>query len=165
MVDVVVLQDHLFPLDQRVRGRRVEGVERGAEMSVHPLIAVTERDPVAAQLADAVALSQDLHIVDVVRSPDLRHAGRSGSRSSDAENPVLQTSPVPIPDQRDLRLGVGHELVVIVPRWYPKFCVRRVECQPVLSVLIVQKTSLAIDELPSVLYRQRGGLGSRILKR
>src|SRR6267378_8034782 len=78
MVDVVVLQDDLLPLDQRLRSRGVERVEGGAEIGVHRLVAVAEGHPVAAQLADAAALSQDFDIADVVRCPGLRHAGRTG---------------------------------------------------------------------------------------
>src|SRR5260370_18035233 len=77
MVDVVVLQDHLLPLDQRLRSRGVECVEGGAEIGVHCLVAVAEGHPVEAQLADAAALRQDLDIADVVRCPGLRQAVRT----------------------------------------------------------------------------------------
>src|SRR6266478_901035 len=99
MVDVVVLQDHLLALDQRLRSRGVERVEGGAEIGVHRLIAVAEGHPVEAQLADTAALREDLDIADVVRCPGLRHAGRTRPLGPDAEDSVFQAALVPVPDQ------------------------------------------------------------------
>src|SRR5690242_13958577 len=87
MVDVVVLQDYLLPLDQRLRRGGIERVEGGAEIGVHRLVAVAEGHPVEAQFADAAALPQDLDIADVVRCPGLRHAGRTGPLGPDAKDP------------------------------------------------------------------------------
>src|SRR5882762_548847 len=99
MVDAVVLQDDLFPLDQRLCRRGVECVEGGAEIGVHRLVTVAEGHPVEAQLADAGALGQDLDIADVVRCPGLRHAGHAGPLGPDAKDPVLKAALIPIPDE------------------------------------------------------------------
>src|SRR6266853_2576418 len=77
MVDVVVLEDDLLLLDERLLAGDVQGVEGGAEVRVDGLVAVVESEPVEADLAAAVPVPEDLDIGDVMAGPRLRYAGRA----------------------------------------------------------------------------------------
>src|SRR6516165_10320383 len=140
MVDVVVLQNDLFARDQRLRAGRVERVEGCAEVSVHGLVAVAESHPVEPHLADAVRLLDDLN-------------------GADAEDPILEPAPAAVPDQRNFRLRVGDELIVVVPGWHPELHVGGIEREPVVPFLVIEKARLAVQELPHILERElRGGI-------
>ena len=78
VVDVVVLQDHLLLLDERLRPRDVEGVEGRAEVGVDVLVAVVQGQPVEPHLDEVPVLVEDLH---VARCCD-RFGARAGSSRS-----------------------------------------------------------------------------------
>src|SRR4051794_23969520 len=75
VVNVVILQNDLLIFDQRLIARKIERVERCAEVGVYGLVAEIERGPVEPQLAGTVLLLDDFHIGDVVRCPRLGEAG------------------------------------------------------------------------------------------
>src|ERR1700730_13554356 len=62
VVDVVVLQNHLFGLDQGAFTCDCERVEGNSEIGIDDFVAITERQPVEAQVDFAVALGEDFDI-------------------------------------------------------------------------------------------------------
>ena len=99
VMNVVILQNDLLLLDERLRSVDGEGVEAGAEVGVDVLIAVVQREPVEPQFDRARRLTDDLDVGDVVARTGFGQAGRTGPVGLDAEDPVLQTSSVVVVDQ------------------------------------------------------------------
>jgi hypothetical protein len=62
VVDVVVLQNHLFGFDQGAFACNFERVEGNPEIGVDDFVAVAERQPIEAQVDFAVALGENFDI-------------------------------------------------------------------------------------------------------
>ena len=57
VVDVVVLQNHLFGFDQGAFAGNFQRVKRNSEIGVDDFVTIAERQPVKAQVDFAVALA------------------------------------------------------------------------------------------------------------
>src|SRR3954451_19599985 len=66
VMDVVVLQNHFFLLDERRRTGGVQGVEGRPEIGIDVLVAVVHRQPVEPHLHEVAVLADDLDVRDVV---------------------------------------------------------------------------------------------------
>ena len=62
VVDVVVLQNHLFGFDQGALTCNFERIEGDSEIGVDGFVTIAERQPVEAQFDFAVALGEDFDI-------------------------------------------------------------------------------------------------------
>src|SRR5260221_2173726 len=62
VVDIVVLQNHLFGLDQGSLTCSFERVEGNSEIGVDDFVTIAERQPVEAEVDFAVALGEDFDI-------------------------------------------------------------------------------------------------------
>src|ERR1700741_713863 len=62
VVDVVVLQNHLFGFDQGAFTGSFERVEGNPEISVDDFVTIAERQPVEAQVDFAIVLREDFDI-------------------------------------------------------------------------------------------------------
>jgi hypothetical protein len=99
VVDVVVLEHDLLPLDLRLRPGEIDRVVRRAEIGVDVLVAVVEREPVEPDLQHVAVLRQDLDVRDVVAGAGLGQAGGARPVGLDPEDPVLQAAAVVVVDQ------------------------------------------------------------------
>src|ERR1700686_1657147 len=119
VVDVVVLQNHLFGFDQGALTCSFERVEGSSEIGVDDFVTVAEGQPVEAQFDLAVGPGEDFDIRYIVRRPRL---GGAGARpfGLDAEDAVLEAAATSIVDQGNFRLRVFDETVIVVPGRHPE---------------------------------------------
>jgi hypothetical protein len=62
VVDVVVLQNHLFGLDKEALTCSFDRVEGNSKIGVDDFVTIAERQPVEAQFDFAIALREDFDI-------------------------------------------------------------------------------------------------------
>src|SRR5215469_12394100 len=119
LMDVVALENDFLRNDLQFIAARIERVEGGAKEAVRLLVAMAQRVPVEAQVNFPITRLHDLDVRDVVTGPRLRRAG-AGPLGLDTKDAVLQPLAIWVIDQRNMKLGILDQLVVIVPGRHPE---------------------------------------------